>query len=815
MDDLFRFISVRPAQSADTAKTVSISGDTPFQEEARSNFGPQTPPEERWQIVRRVADQFVHYPQLVIDITSLAMYPQYHALRSRLETPDPSRNLASVGTDIQNIFGNSASGVMDDALFQEDRARVWDSILLIFLLPQLQRGPLAELVKVAQIMDIIRRVAIGDTSLDSATTIDDALTASLVLPPDLFPPVPGRIMPVGVADLLVVKQHILRYEPGEIVQIENILLGESRKKTNKHLLSNERTVVVETTTTTEKTNDLQTSERFALKREAENTVKEDTSVKAGVSASYKYGDTLQINANVNVDYSNSKTDSQKVSSDYAKDVVARATSKVTEQIRQQETTRILETFEEDEDHSFDNTQGTKNISGIYQWVNKVYKAQVFNYGKRLLFDIMVPEPAALLIDATTVQFQTQLPPGPPKDFKLSPSQLSSDSNDPNYYGQFLAEYDVEGVTSPPLDHITVAKTFVLTGDDKETDKGAELPIPDGYGAIHVHVAGENNSTNSDGNGMNLWVGDQGFQWEKKVMTTAADADLVIMNAKSIPVAIETWQVSDYAILVEIDCQPLAGTLEQWRLDTHAKILAAWQKKLRDYQDALAALKFAQPTQGPLGSNNPDDNRRIERTELKRAAIALLSGNNLLGFNAIDQDPLPPQPQPPNSPPPQRFPRPNQQASQTLGNYARFFEQAFEWEQMTYIFYPYYWARKEVWYDRALRTNDDPLFAEFLRAGQARVVIPVRPSLEPALWYFLMTNQIWEGGDPPMVTDGDYLPIAEEIKEASGAPGDEVPYGPAWEVTVPTTLIKLRDDDQLSNVTWTLTPPWTWTANENS
>jgi len=811
VDDLFRFISVRPAQSADTAKTVSISGNTPFQKEARSNFGPQTPPEERWQIVRRVAEQFIHHLQLVTDITSLAMYSQYRELRSRLEAPDPHRNLASVGADIQNVFGNNASGVVADAMFQEDRARVWDSILLIFLLPQLQRGPFAELVEVAQVIDIIRRVAVSDTTLDSATAIEDALAASLVLPPDLFPSVPGRLKPVGIADLLVVKQHIQRYELGEIVQIENILRGESRTKATKHTLSNERTVVMETTTTTEKTNDLQTSERFALKREAENTVKEDTSVKAGVSATYKYGDTLQINANVNVDYSNAKTDSQKVSSDYAKDVVARATSKVTEQIRQQETTRVLETFEEGEDHSFDNTkQGATNISGIYQWVNKVYKAQVFSYGKRLLFDIMVPEPAALLIEATTNQSVTQLPPGPPEDFKVSPADLSSHSGDQYYYGQYLAKYDVEGLTPPPLDHITVAKTFTLSGDDTAADKGAEVPIPENYRAIHVHVGGEYNATDSNNNGLNLWVGDQAFQWVKQQMTTSADADLDIKAAKAIPMAIETWSVSDYGVLVEIDCEPLDGTWEQWRLDTHTKILAAWQKKLRDYQDALSALKFTQPSQGPLGSNNPDDNRRIERTELKRAAIALLSGNDLLGFNAIDQDPLPTSP-PPNAPP-QRFPRPNPQASQTVGNYARFFEQAFEWEQISYVFYPYYWARREVWYDKVLRTNDDPLFAEFLRAGQARVVVPARPSLEPALWYFLMMGQIWEGRDPPMVTDADYLPIVEEIKEDSGAPGDELPYGQStWEVSVPTTLIKLRDDDQLSNVTWNLTPPWTWTS----
>src|SRR6185369_12218958 len=144
---------------------------------------------------------------------------------------------------------------------------------------------------------------------------------------------------------------------------------------------------------------------------------------------------------------------------------------------------------------------------------------------------------------------------------------------------------------------------------------------------------------------------------------------------------------------------------------------------------------------------------------------------------VVEDPVPQNPKP-NDPPAQLFPRPNNAKAKQDGEFARFFEQAFEWEQMQYIFYPYYWSRKSVWYDKATRTNADPLFAEFLRAGQARVVIPVRPSMEPAVWYYLMTTQTWMGGDPPMVTDSDYLSIAEEIKEATGAPGTEVPYGPS-------------------------------------
>ncbi len=775
MNDVFRFVSIRPAQSVDKAKTVSISGNTPFQEKARKAVTPGTPLEGCWKIVRQAAEEFVRSTPIFNDVTSLALFKQFNTFRSRLEMSDKPSDLKNIGGFIQDVFGQAASSLEADKKYLDDRARIWDSIVLIFVLPTLHRAPFNALVKFAQVIDIIRRVATEDATLDCPTIVQAALLATITLPTDLFPSVPGRLRPVGVADLLVVKHHIQRFELGEIVQIEDTLCGESRKETNKHIFPNEPTKTTETT-----------NERFSLKREAKHIIKEDTNVKVGVSVTYKYGPTVQTNANANIDYANSKVDSQKISSDYAKDVTSRAASKVAQQIHQQETTRIIETFEED---AFGNTKGTTHISGVCQWVNKIYKAQVFNYGKRLLFDITVPEPAALVLDAATIQSQTQQPQGQPADFTLTPAELGVHAVNKNYYGKYIIQYGVEGVSSPPLDNITVAKTFTLSRGDKAINKGAELAIPDGYRAISVHVDGQYNYTEQNNNGLNLWVGDKSFQWLEQTLRTGADAKFNTYSARYIPVVIEAWNVGDYGILVQILCEPLNANWETWRLDTHRKILSAWQKKQKDFQDALP--------------DNPVDNRRIERTELKRSAIALLCGNDLLDFNAIDHGTID-QPLPAKSPIPKRFPHPHPEVAQE--NFARFIERAFEWEQMTYDLYPYFWARREIWQDKVMRTNADPLFTEFLCAGQARVVVPVRPSLEPAVYYFLMTGQVWEGGDAPSITDSDYLPIAEEIKEASS---NEVPYGPSWDIVVPTTLIKPGQNDQINNVTWTLTPPWTW------
>lgn len=66
-----------------------------------------------------------------------------------------------------------------------------------------------------------------------------------------------------------------------------------------------------------------------------------------------------------------------------------------------------------------------------------------------------------------------------------------------------------------------------------------------------------------------------------------------------------------------------------------------------------------------------------------------------------------------------------------GTRIRFFEHAFEWDQMQYVFYPYFWARPGGWADRFHARNMDPFLEEFLKAGYARVVVPVRPGFEAA------------------------------------------------------------------------------------
>ncbi|MGF6636510.1 hypothetical protein [Paraburkholderia sp. MM6662-R1] len=92
---------------------------------------------------------------------------------------------------------------------------------------------------------------------------------------------------------------------------------------------------------------------------------------------------------------------------------------------------------------------------------------------------------------------------------------------------------------------------------------------------------------------------------------------------------------------------------------------------------------------------------------------------------------------------------------------------------------------------------------FLQAGYARVVIPVRLGFARAVHCYLYTGLPWRGGELPPVGDKSqnplYLDVAEELKALTGGGESgsiDEPIGEPWEYTLPTTVLKLRPDDQL-------------------
>ncbi|MDX6496867.1 MAG: hypothetical protein QOG23_127 [Blastocatellia bacterium] len=364
--------------------------------------------------------------------------------------------------------------------------------------------------------------------------------------------------------------------------------------------------------------------------------------------------------------------------------------------------------------------------------------------------------------------------------------------------RWAAVYGVQDLEPPPPEFVTVGTSFaryIKTGDDdtRFTQSGEDkLAVPTNYKAVKASIACTfyaNKGIDDDGthakNFIEGQVGSVPFSF-----VSAADSGKTITTtmmgetAGVVPISFRS-DTKYFAMNVELKCQRTQEALDQWRIKTFNAIMAGYEAQKAAYD---AWLKSQEVSSGVvIPGHNPDMNREVESEELKKSCIELLTGQRFESFDAIrSQTSLdgngPSQPQPPEF-----------DFDETIeeGKYIRFFEDAFEWPLMAYIFYPYFWGRKPNWVTVKQLEDPDPLFTKFLQAGAARVLVPVRRNYWSAISDYLTNGQIWQGGDVPGVDDPLYVSIADEMKEAAGHFKNEGVVE-EWVVKVPTNFVMIDD-----------------------
>jgi len=223
---------------------------------------------------------------------------------------------------------------------------------------------------------------------------------------------------------------------------------------------------------------------------------------------------------------------------------------------------------------------------------------------------------------------------------------------------------------------------------------------------------------------------------------------------------------------------------RWQQQTYEQISAAYWGLKRQRADEQAAQATGAGVE--IKGDPPARNKEVVVEELKRGVIEMLTGDNFQGRDVM-------QPVAPGE-----APRVNLDSAITAAEEIQFIEQAFEWENLTYVLYPYFWAKYERWPQLADVTTSDANFARFLRSGSARVVVPARPKFENQVCAYVDFGVLWGGGPVPTVNDPDYLSIAAEIM-AQQSPPDDGEKRKSWEVRLPTTLVWLDNDNTLPKV----------------
>lgn len=618
-----------------------------------------------------------------------------------------------------------------------------------------------------------------------------------VIPPYIAPdsPTARGIKPLGIGDLLIVRQELQKYTPGEIAHVENVLKSEKKNRSHLRIRETEETVTIENEEIEENERDLQTTERFELHNEAQKTIASDMSIEAGVSVTASYG-VITATTHGDFAFSESVSESTKSASEYAKDIIERSISRMFKRTREERIQRVLERIEEKNEHGFDNTGGPDHVTGIYRWLDKYYKVRIINYGRRMMIEFIIPEPAAFYIHTQNKKPVEGMPtekPSPPVMYgkPLKPTYL-----DCYNYTDFVSQYNVKDVEPYP-DEIIYVSTGVAeapgAGGDKNVffGKTAEkLKIPDGYHTLEIY--GQRSFGGFTDKYIEILIAGEVF---------GEVSGLYVEGI--IPISINGWG-TDYNVNIVAECELKEEAIAAWQLKVYQSIMSAYQSALDSYNEQVAAAQIQAGIN--IQGKNPGFNRKIEQEELRKGALRILTNNfaslkigdvwrSYEQFNAMYDNMQ------------YGYPEFWIQEAQTEGKIIQFFEQAFEWNNMTYKFYPYFWGRKSKWPETFLKDDTDANFTDFLKAGAARIIVPVHPAYNEAILHFLHTKEIWNGGEPPTLDDPLFVSIVDELKSETDADiGNDLLncsvfsgypcLSDEWDVKVPTNLIYLQKDSVL-------------------
>ena len=643
--------------------------------------------------------------------------------------------------------------------------RVWQSYFALTVLLGYDQALLADLALTLWLANAVAKAlsidADGRLHVGTLTKAQNAAVAhaSLLLPATVFPlpagggsspPASGHrgwIEPYAVGDLQMVRQRLLRYVPGEIARIENVMRGERREVSSRQgrqrldidQKSGEELALLESDDSDARTSLLQETSRLVAGKTIGDSYENFTT---------SYGPPTQATLNGTL---NRVTTAGSPASDdvtrFAREIVGKAVNRIARKVGTVRATSSLSHVEDAVVSVIDNSGGGNSLSAVYRWVNKVYEACVVNYGNRLIMEFVVRRPAAVLHDpATTDRHHGGAPFPPPAHLGIG----SFEDVGPRNYARLCATYGVTEIVPPPGPRSAAAS--VRTGDE------TQIAIPPGYTPSSA-AAG---CATAAGPPPAIMVGCLAV-----VANGAAVALPPLGEAAAIPVAVAAPQAGlsppeagECIVNIEIACVPTPRCTDEWRIQIYSAIVRAYAQGIERRLAAVADGTAPAVQRSPLAA------ARIARDALKHGCLDLLLERAAVltdwGRSA-----------PSASPPVDvvNWPRCHQ-----------FLDQALEWPEMSY----------SVHHDRpggAGREDagHDPAFASFLHADRARALVPVRPDHVLAFLYFFASGMIWDGPDRLVAVNAVDLHIVDDIKRAAHRQDRERTVGKPWEVVVPTAM----------------------------
>ena len=579
----------------------------------------------------------------------------------------------------------------------------------------------------------VKDVIVEANSICARIRVFESEQATSLPPPTVPTPGAGRpsVRAIGWGDLIVARERLVDYQAQEIAHIENVLPGED--KVRKHERTRTVEQVTETTTVTEDTRerDLQTTDRHELQNQVNEVIDEKFSVKAGVNLSGRYGVTT-VNTSLDTAFDRSSSESRSTTTQVAQEIVAKTVEKTFESVRELRRMTVTDVIREANRHGLKNLPANgstpQSISGVYLWVEKVHEVALRHYGTRLMVEFHIPEPGLSLFAHAQASRVTVPKPAP---LAIGPLDI-----EPTNYLCIAKAYGAVGVEPPPAPFIEVGYTWrsepdeEAEGGEAEDTIAASIPIPAGYQPMAGHASITSIPTSAvAADQIYLYVAVGGREVIESIGHTR-DADWLIDRAvqwpNGVPVSMLAHGQWDKTLVlhVALRCERTSEAMTAWRLQTWEKIVEAHERLQQDYDRAVLEAAAQNAALFEIAGASEAVNRAVERDELKKWSIKTMRVETFDDalFDAVVQvgehaeiDPI---------------------ISDAQAPVIRFFEEAFEWREMSYFLYPYFWGRRAAWKARLATSGPDYRHTAFLQAGAARVIVPITPGYEERVLHYL-------------------------------------------------------------------------------
>jgi len=624
-----------------------------------------------------------------------------------------------------------------------------------------------------------------------------------------FAPSGYGLKQLGILEYRKVTSTISRYVPAEVAKIENVMASEYRELATVKELTKEVTNFESSETSNEKENETISTDRFQMQNEISKIFDQQNKNSFDTKASYN-GGTTSLDISYGTSTINSKNESNKQAVTNAKEVTNKAVEKIFTKVRRERTVKVTEKFTESSKHGFDNRGNPNHVSGVYRHINAVYKNQIYNYGRRLLYEFAIPEPAlfhklAIMEDNNLADLISKIPKHPildksPKDYNGIERNNYKDLEKILEVDLIELSEEVKTVVNQQyFDNGARKISYDLFEFPDSTNPFRKIQITEGYLAESFQLKVYNCDEN--GNGLeydtiapknkgfiDFTIGGTKYRidtfdgQQNHDRPFIAQIDKAIENYNLNPKTLDWYltanDVHRIAFTITINIKMSKEYFINWQKANYAIILKKYEEENTKYLLQIKKIIEENPI---VDKYQESDKDYIQNICLKKQCISyLISDDPKNSHRKMGQEMFE-----------------NRQFMKTLKvsmsdklneytAFARFLEQAFDWNMMSYSYYPFYWAKEDQWklmYNLYDEVSD---FKKFLQAGMARVVVSVRPGFEKAIMQYMLTGKIWEGGEVPTYGSSMFLSISAEINEKPDYKIEDT-----WETVLPTNLIALQ------------------------